>query len=265
MQLPPITPLTGPAARPFARSIHAAAPGSGYAAFRLFNGDEPPTLSVKDQVAVTVAERIVERRIPPGARVPEQQIADEFGISKAPVSEALLQLEHIGLIESSSRRSAFVTRIGIEDFNELMEYRAPLTRVYLAHFFDRHGAADRKFIREHLQAAEAMIEDDTLAFAFTERGDRCSVYMALQAGNQRIARTIAAHSLQLLRYYHVGAQTLKQRKHTMTARRELVRALEARDREAFLALSKQIQQLRIDETLAALSAGAPAAAADTPA
>jgi DNA-binding GntR family transcriptional regulator len=256
VQLPPITPLTGTTARPFARSIHAAPQGTGYAAFRLFNGDEPPALSVKDQVAVTVAERIVERRLAPGARVPEQQIADEFGISKAPVSEALLQLEHVGLVESSSRRSAFVTRVAIEDFNELMEYRAPLACVYLARFFDRHGSADRKFIRENLQAMEATVDDDALSFAFSERGDRSSVYMALQAGNQRIARTIAAHSLQLLRYYHIGEQTLKQRRHTLAVRRELVRALEARDRDAFLARCEQIQQLRIEETLAALQAAA---------
>lgn len=266
LQLPPITPLSGTtAARPFARSIHAAAPGGGYAGFRLFNGDEPPTLSVKDQVAVTVAERIVERRLAPGARVPEQQIADEFGISKAPVSEALLQLEHVGLIESSSRRSAFVTRVGLDDFNELMEYRAPLTRVYLARFFDRHGAADRKFVRDNLQAMEALVDDDAASFAFSERGDRGSVYMALQAGNQRIARTIAAHSLQLLRYYHIGMQSLKERKHTLGVRRELVRALESRDRDAFLARCEQIQQLRFDETVAALHALATAAPADPPA
>jgi DNA-binding GntR family transcriptional regulator len=254
LQLPPITPLAGAAPRPFARSIHGAAAAANYAAFRLFAGDEPPTLSVKDQVAVAVAERIVERRLAPGQRVPEQQIADEFKVSKAPVSEALLQLEHVGLVESSTRRSAFVTRMSEEDFQELVELRAPLARVYLAHFFDRHGAADRKYFRDTVSAMESMLDDEALAFPFIERGDRASLYMAHQAGNRRIARTMSAYSLQFLRYLSLGLHPAAQRRQQLAGIRDLLRFMEAGDRAGFLARCERIMQFRVGETVAALRA-----------
>src|SRR5215467_2016382 len=84
MRLPPITPDPPAPNRPFARTIHAPPAPTSYAAFRLFHGTEPPTLSIKDQVAVAVAERIIDGRLKPGERIPEQLISDEFHISKAP-------------------------------------------------------------------------------------------------------------------------------------------------------------------------------------
>ena len=70
MRLPPITPEAPAASRPLARSIRAPRTPTSYVAFRLFYGDEPPTLSIKDQVAVAVAERIIEGRFAPGGRIP---------------------------------------------------------------------------------------------------------------------------------------------------------------------------------------------------
>src|SRR5882672_2599978 len=147
MRLPPITPELPAISRPFSRSLRTPrAPGS-YAAFRLFHGEEPPTLSIKDQVAVTVAERIIEGRFAPGERIPEQLISDEFNVSKAPVSEALMLLEYAGLVESAARRSAYVPQMSVQDFADLVQFRAALASVSLPRYFDQHKPADREVMR----------------------------------------------------------------------------------------------------------------------
>ena len=102
-------------------------PGGGsFAAFRLFQGREPQTLSLMQQVAVAAVERIVDRRYPPGSHLAEHALAEEFHTSKAPVSEALVLVESAGLLDYASRRSARVAEMSLADFDDLMNYRRVL-------------------------------------------------------------------------------------------------------------------------------------------
>ncbi|MGB3481078.1 MAG: GntR family transcriptional regulator [Mycobacterium sp.] len=53
-----------------------------------------------------------------GQRVPQNDIADELGVSRLPVREALIALESEGLIESEPHRGAFVVPIHREDIDD---------------------------------------------------------------------------------------------------------------------------------------------------
>jgi len=254
MRLPPITPELPAVNRPFSRSIHAPrAPGS-YAAFRLFYGEEPPTLSIKDQVAVAVAERIVDGRFAPGERIPEQLISDEFNVSKAPVSEALMLLEYAGLVESAARRSAYVPPMSVQDFEDLAEYRSALLGVSLARYFDLHKPADHEVMRAYMLELDAIADDDQRAFEFVELADRGALYLLVRGGNRRVTRAVFALSLQTLRYFRLGGHGVKQRRALLALWRRASKALEARDRKNYLAACEATQQMRNAETLAALRA-----------
>ena len=256
MQLPPITPELPAANRPFSRSIRAPGSPASYAAFRLFNGEEPPTLSIKDQVAVAVAERIIDGRFGPGERIPEQLLADEFNVSKAPVSEALMLLEYAGLVESAARRSAYVPRMNRQDFDELSEHRSALIRVALGRFFDRHGPADRTMLQAYHGEMEAIAGNDARSFDFVEIFDRAALYAVARGGNRRVTRSLFALSPQVLRYYRLGVQTLKQRRALLASIKQGVVARDANDKKKYLAICDEIHRMRYDETVAALKAAA---------
>jgi DNA-binding GntR family transcriptional regulator len=256
MRLPPITPEQPAASRPFSRSIHAREAPTSYAAFRLFYGEEPPTLSIKDQVAVAVAERIVDGRLAAGERIPEQLISDEFNVSKAPVSEALMLLEYAGLVESAARRSAYVPRLSVQDFEELSEYRAAVGRLFFTRFVERHDAPDRQVLRDYIAAMEALVGDDSRSFEFIEIFDRGTLYAAMRAGNRRVARTAFTLSLQILRYFRLSSENAKQRKTLLELWKQAVKSLETRDLAGFVAVCEQIHHTRWAETVAALKAAA---------
>jgi len=256
MRLPPITPEASAVSRPLARSIHAPSTPTSYVAFRLFYGDEPPTLSIKDQVAVAVAERIIEGRFAPGERIPEQLLADEFNVSKAPVSEALILLEYVGLVESAARRSAYVPRLSAEDFDELTEYRTAIARIALARLFERPQASRRELFDGYLVEMEKIAGDDARSFEFVEIFDRAMLLAAAQGGHHRITRALFVLSLQVLRYYRLCSQTAKQRRALLGLWRQASAALEARDRQTYTARLEEIQRLRYAECVAALKAAA---------
>jgi DNA-binding GntR family transcriptional regulator len=56
------------------------------------------------QVYEILEKRILEGDMPPGTRLAEESIAEEFGISRSPAREAITELERIGLAERAGIR-----------------------------------------------------------------------------------------------------------------------------------------------------------------
>ena len=95
-------------------------------AFRLFADQSDPTLTVSEQIAARVGDRILSGAMPPGARIGEQELADEFSVSRGPIREALRILEREGLATLLARRGAIVTELSADELRELLEIRAGL-------------------------------------------------------------------------------------------------------------------------------------------
>lgn len=251
---PPLTaPPTAPAIGPF---IATPQMRSGAAAFRLFNGAIPPTLSIRDQIAVAVAERIVLQKLAPAARIREQVLADEFGVSKAPVSEALMLLEHAGLVDSAAHRGTHVAAMSAADFDELVAFRLCLARDFLPRFAQAHTSQDAGVLQQYVASMGEIVAHDAQAFDFVELSDRAILYIALRAGNGRIARTMSSVSLQLLRYFAMGVRNVRQRRELLQRWQATVRNIALRKPEPLLSHFEETLRLRMDETRAALQAAA---------
>src|SRR5437667_1552391 len=59
----------------------------------------------------------------PGEQLVEARIADELGVSKTPVREALIRLQRDGLVEIAPYRGARVLQPSKEDIVEILELR----------------------------------------------------------------------------------------------------------------------------------------------
>jgi len=70
--------------------------------------------------------RIVNHELAPGSRLREQDLADEFGVSRARIRETFGILEERGLIERIPNRGAIVTRLEADKVKELFEVREAL-------------------------------------------------------------------------------------------------------------------------------------------
>lgn len=67
---------------------------------------------------------ILSNAFSPGERLDEMVLARQFGVSRTPVREALLQLDAIGLIEIRPRRGAVVIDPGPHRVYEMFEVMA---------------------------------------------------------------------------------------------------------------------------------------------
>lgn len=82
---------------------------------------------LRDQVREALQERIAQGKLRPGDRVFEQDVADEFGISRVPVREAIRMLQSDGLVEvRDRRRGVFVRTLDRRELEELFDVREAL-------------------------------------------------------------------------------------------------------------------------------------------
>ncbi|MGI6359324.1 MAG: GntR family transcriptional regulator [Bacillota bacterium] len=71
-------------------------------------------------------EAIITGKLRPGERLMEMQLAEEMGVSRTPVREAIRKLELEGLVIMVPRRGAYVSDLTIKDVAETYEIRSAL-------------------------------------------------------------------------------------------------------------------------------------------
>lgn len=127
------------------------------------------------RVARILTDRIVSGKIPPGAPLRQDHVAQEFGVSHVPVREAFRDLQSRGLAESQPRRGMRVTEFDVDEIREVAEMRASLESLAL-----RHAAPN--MTRAILKQAEEV----------TRQGERAENVRDWEAANHEFHRLILA-------------------------------------------------------------------------
>ena len=85
---------------------------------------ERPNLS--DEVYNILSDRIISTKLQAGARLIEDELAQDLGISRTPIREALNRLAQDGLIELIPRKGAQVSQLKESDVEEIYDVRKVL-------------------------------------------------------------------------------------------------------------------------------------------
>lgn len=76
-------------------------------------------IHMKERIYDYIKDQIISRQLPGGAKIPEQKIAEQLGVSRTPVREAVRRLAWDGIVKISPNRSAEVIVLNdqtVEDF-----------------------------------------------------------------------------------------------------------------------------------------------------
>ena len=82
--------------------------------------------TVSAAVAKALRQRILSGALAPGVQLRQDALAEEFGISRIPIREALLQLEAGGLVKIVPHRGAVVSGLSIEEVEDIFQLRVSL-------------------------------------------------------------------------------------------------------------------------------------------
>ncbi|MEG1311362.1 MAG: GntR family transcriptional regulator [Romboutsia sp.] len=81
---------------------------------------------LRDVVFENLRGAILEGRLKPGQRLMEVQLAEQLGVSRTPVREAIRKLELEGLVVMLPRKGAYVANMSLKDIIDVLEIRASL-------------------------------------------------------------------------------------------------------------------------------------------
>ncbi|AKL97136.1 transcriptional regulator GntR family [Clostridium aceticum] len=81
---------------------------------------------LRELVFQHLREAILEGKLEPGRRLMEMQLAEELGVSRTPVREAIRKLELEGLVMMVPRKGAYVADVSVRDVMEVLEIRGAL-------------------------------------------------------------------------------------------------------------------------------------------
>lgn len=199
-----------------------------------------PAIAIKEDAAGPLADVVFDQvldaiyqgRLAPGSVINEVALAQEFGVSRGPVREAVRRLQGIQLITREPYMKARVVTLSAESALELFQMRMALEGVACNLATRRMSDADIEQLlteldedRQRRQQAALGLAPRPRVFDFHERIVRAS-------GNQRIINSLCGDLYHLLRVYRRHSGTVLERKDDAYAEHwQILRAIRARDPE----------------------------------
>ena len=86
-------------------------------------------LPLRDAVYKTLRQAILRGELKPGERLMEIALAEELGVSRTPIRDAIRKLEQDGLVRMIHRKGAQVANITEKDLTDVLEVRIGLERM----------------------------------------------------------------------------------------------------------------------------------------
>ncbi len=126
--------------------------------------------TLRQAVTDQIRDMIRDGQLAPGERLLEDRLAEQLGVSRNPVREAIRALEATGLVTVVPRRGAYVASFDAVEAAELLDLRAVL-EAYAARLASKRGTkAQIDQIRETLsRGKEATVDGDLVAAAEAHR------------------------------------------------------------------------------------------------
>lgn len=191
-------------------------------------------VSSTDRIAASITQAIVERRLMPGTKLAEQQLADIYGVSRTLVRQALNQLSRHRLVTLTPARGACVAEPSVEEARQVFELRKMLESALLSQLCNTITPAQIKQLREHLKLEREALKRTDVPGRTRLLAD-FHVLLARLHGNEVLAETLAdllsRCSLIALMYQSSHSAAESQAEHEA-----IVDALQAGDKKTLMKL-----------------------------
>ncbi len=122
-----------------------------------------------EEVAELLRQRIFRRELEPGSWIDELKIAEELGISRTPLREALKVLAAEGLVTMKVRRGAYVTEVSDKDLADVYHLLSLLESDAAGVVAQRATATQLEELKSLHDDLETAVNDRDRFFAINEQ------------------------------------------------------------------------------------------------
>ena len=187
--------------------------------------------SLPESIAAQLRQAILAGELEEST-LPEAKLATQMGVSRAPVREAMLQLEREGLLEFDANGRTRVRPLRQEDLEEIVTTRVALEGMAARLAAKRWAVEDSAWVRENIAGQETAAALEELTRLDMEMHE----YIVARSGNSRLLgfwRCLRPQMERWLAHTHRLQATLtyQPQQITIESHRLLLRAMESGDPE----------------------------------
>lgn len=169
---------------------------------------------------------IVDGDVRPGAALVETQVAEQLGMSRTPVREALKVLARDGLLDVAPARGYFVPQRSIDDLRELFEIREALEGMAARHAASRATDAEIKALDALCRRYERGRGLDN----WNRTGTEFHAAIVAASRNARLAAVLDGLKAQIVLTRHSALKSVSSRRaETIDEHRAILHAIERRE------------------------------------
>ncbi len=193
--------------------------------------DMEANLPLREVVFESLRHAIFRGDLKPGERLMEIQLADQLGVSRTPVREAIHMLEKEGLVTVIPRRGAEVAKMTLKDMEDVLEIREALDELAVSLACERISGEQLADLSEAAQQfAESIQGDDVRSIASADVRFHDVIYEATD--NPKLVSLLNNLREQIYRY---RVEYIKERENCpmlVEEHGEILNALRNHDRKA---------------------------------
>lgn len=196
---------------------------------------------LRELVLEAIREAIINGTLKPRERLMEIQLAEELGVSRTPVREALRKLELEGFIVMVPRKGAYVADLSFKDIADVFEIRAALEALAA-------GLAAERITDEELEEMERLLVEKAEAIAANDMEKLIEVDTKFHDAIYRASRNERLYAIinnlreQIQRFRTTSLAYPGRMKQSLDEHRGIVEALQARD----IQLARNLAQEHIE-------------------
>ncbi len=196
---------------------------------------------LRELVLDAIREAIINGNLKPRERLMEIQLAEELGVSRTPIREALRKLELEGFIVMIPRKGAYVADISFKDIADVYEIRAALEGLAAALAAERITDEELEEMERFLVGkAEAIANNDMEKLVDVDTRFHEIIYQASR--NERLSTIINNLREQIQRCRITSLSVPGRMKESLQEHRAIVEAIQSRD----IQLARQVAQDHIE-------------------
>ncbi len=206
-----------------------------------FQANMDEFLPLRDVVFNTLRKAILTGELKPGERLLEIHLANQLGVSRTPIREAIRKLELEGLVIMMPRRGAEVAQITEKSLRDVLEVRRTLDALCAELACDRITDEEKERLKEACEEFEkATVTGDATTIAEADVALHDIIVKA--TGNQRLVQLINNLSEQMYRYRFEYIKDENQHNNLVEEHRMIYESIIRHDKEG----AAQATRLHID-------------------
>ena len=188
-----------------------------------------------DFIYSDILDRIISLKLSPGSKISENQICEEYNVSRSVIRHIFARLAQIIFLTVYPQRGTYVNYIDLEYIRNALLIRLSIEKEILYRFMQKEDKSDIiTKMKENMKQQEKFYHENEYLIEFKELDEEFHNYIIMSVENNAILPLINDHLLHISRWRNVYIKSGYKLSKLIDEHKSILEAIEANDTERAL-------------------------------